>query len=68
MSIRALKGEKTTISLDSSAAIGQFTGLVRASMKDKVYPVSVSIAIKLEHLSDTMCSIQLSTFYKERPT
>jgi hypothetical protein len=26
---------------------GQLTGLVRASMRDKVYPVSVSVAVKL---------------------
>ena len=45
---------------------GKLTGLVRASMKHKVYPVSLSVAIKFEQLSNTMCSTQLSAFYKEK--
>ena len=48
---------------------GQLTGLVSASMRDTVYPVSVSVAIKLSlSIVAMQCSIQLSTFYKKRAT
>jgi hypothetical protein len=58
MSISALNREKTTISpamLRSTASEGQLTGLVKAIMRDKVYPVLVSVAIKS---SLTILSIQ----------